>query len=119
MNMFATLAEPMRCRPGDYIPAQPKPKAEPAERRPRKKAPPNPWRLPYGQCAVLDALVLYGSNQEVARVLRISKKTVSCHIELAKHRMGVGTRMLAVLEWDRFTRGRWSSMVASVESAAV
>ena len=119
MNMFASLAEPMVRRPGDYIPENPKPKADPAERRPRTKAPQNPWRLSYGQCAVLDALVVYGSNEAAARVLGISKQTVSGHLERAIFRMGVSTRLLAVLEWDRFTRDKFSAMVASVEAASV
>jgi len=56
------------------------------------------------QGEVLDALVRLGSSKLVARELQIEKSTVDGIVRTACARLGVRTRLQAVLAWDRSRR---------------
>jgi DNA-binding CsgD family transcriptional regulator len=66
----------------------------------------NPWNLPKRMAEVLDTLAKQGagSSKVTARLMGLSHRTVEVYVLRARAQMGVGTRMAAVLEWDRANR---------------
>jgi len=64
----------------------------------------NQWDISQAEAAALDALILMGSEQLAADALGVSVKTVSAQVSRAKVRMGMKTRLLALIAWDRRTR---------------
>lgn len=64
----------------------------------------DPWNLTPQQIAALTAVAKVGCDKCAAESMGLSSKTVSQHVMAAKRRMHVKTRLLAVLEWDRYNR---------------
>ncbi len=66
----------------------------------------NPWNLTPGECRVLAAVAEVGTGKGAGKILDLSHKTVEQHIHMIKTKMGIPHRLLAVLEYDRFSRGQ-------------
>jgi FixJ family two-component response regulator len=64
----------------------------------------NPWGLTPRESEVMSLLVTTGMEKIVAADLGISVKTVAELMRRAKGKMKAKTRLLAVLEWDRWQR---------------
>ncbi len=110
MNIFASLTDPLKNRPGV---SKPKPTSSVTKARTTKAtaakknriaAPPNPWGVTGMQAKALDAIARTGSTKKAAFELGLSHRTIEAHCARAKDRMGLETSFQAVLEWDRHTR---------------
>lgn len=64
----------------------------------------NPFGLTDSQADVMDGLVRWGASKAVCAELSIVQSTLEQHVSAVVKQMGVTNRMLAVLEWDRFSR---------------
>lgn len=49
-------------------------------------------------------LTRYGCDKQACAEMGIAKSTMSELVRRAKHRIGARTRLLAILEWDRWNR---------------
>lgn len=66
----------------------------------------NPWGLPPREAQVMTGMAELGAEKVVADRLGISRKTVMELVYRAKKRIGARTRLLAVIEWDRWARSQ-------------
>jgi DNA-binding NarL/FixJ family response regulator len=66
----------------------------------------NPWNLPPREAQVMSLLTTVGLEKIVAVELGISRKTVCELVGRSKRRIGARTRLLAVLEFDRWARAQ-------------
>jgi DNA-binding NarL/FixJ family response regulator len=79
------------------------------DRKPAKRPPPairNPWDLSTGMCQALSTLCRTGETVAAAQELGVNRATVDVQVSRAMDRMGTGTRLKTLLEWDRFERTR-------------
>lgn len=97
MNPFAALMQPMQSRPGDSSPPRR------VVLMPHK--PVNPWGLTDGQCKALDVMVKTGCFMSAAAELKRSNRTLMGHLRDARIKMQLPNATLAILQWDRYTRG--------------
>lgn len=65
----------------------------------------NPWGLTNQQEASLASIAKVGCDKLAAREMGISHRTLEHHVAAARKKMNVNNRVLAVLAWDRLTRG--------------
>ena len=107
MNLFAELTREIKQRPGHaYVESVTKNMSRGG--RPSNVPLPavdNPWGLSPSECAVMKALSSGLTIIQAGERLGIVGKTVELHLKNAKARMGQTSRVLAILEWDRFMRG--------------
>jgi DNA-binding CsgD family transcriptional regulator len=64
----------------------------------------NPWGLTKREAEALRMFIVTGCEKRTADMMGISMKTVSTLVVRAKQRMGVGTRLHALIEFDRWQR---------------
>jgi DNA-binding CsgD family transcriptional regulator len=64
----------------------------------------NPWKLTPREVETLDKIIALGAEKGAAYELGISPKTVHTLFDRARKRIGSRTRLLAVLEFDRWRR---------------
>jgi DNA-binding NarL/FixJ family response regulator len=64
----------------------------------------NPWSLPPREVEVMNLLIQTGLEKIVALELGLSRKTVQELVGRTRKRMGARTRLLAAIEWDRWSR---------------
>lgn len=66
---------------------------------------PNPWGLTPYQVFVMESMIANdGENGTTARTLRLSPKTTSTHMTRIIEKMGVRTKIAAILTFDRWNR---------------
>lgn len=75
----------------------------------------NPWNITPAMQKVLDAIIAVGSPKGAAYELNISIRTLDCLFGEAKKRMGLRTRLHALLEWDRYKYDRQLQAIAKEE----
>lgn len=66
----------------------------------------NPWNLPPREAQVMTQMADKGSEKVVADELGISRHTVNEYMTRAKKRIGARSRLLALIEWDRWERAQ-------------
>ena len=66
----------------------------------------NPWKLTEAQANILGLLAKVGCDKLAARQLGVSSRTVETHVRNARKRMGIATRVVAVVVWDRWQNRR-------------
>lgn len=64
----------------------------------------NPWMLSPREAETMDVLISTGSNKVAARQMGISHRTVELYLCCVLRKMGVKSRVVAAVQWDRFTR---------------
>lgn len=108
MNVFASLAEPLRCRPGDALEEKPKraTQSRPYVRLRPNAFPqrPNPWRLTGADCEMLTRMANGEEVEEIAEALNIHPRTIKTRIARACQKTGALNRLHLVVMWDRFNR---------------
>jgi DNA-binding NarL/FixJ family response regulator len=100
MNVFASLIE----RPKFVAPPKPAPVFVRREKKPKPSPANNPWKLTHAECTTLDVLAETGCGKLAAEMMSVSHRTVENSLAVIKRKMGVSTRLLAVLMWDRHIR---------------
>jgi DNA-binding CsgD family transcriptional regulator len=80
----------------------------------------NPWNLTAREAQILCMLAAASdcNSKRAARALGLSHRTVETYVQRACGKMGVPTRMAAVLKWDREHRACSHCMVRRLEAAA-
>ena len=65
---------------------------------------PNPWGLTPRQCEVLAAVIETGCNKLASKALGLELRTTEAHLHAAYKRIGVGSRIVALVAFDRWNR---------------
>lgn len=65
----------------------------------------NPWNLTEAQERAISTVCEVGLDKIAADRLSVSPKTLKLHMHQVRKKMGVSSRLLAALLWDRYARG--------------
>jgi DNA-binding NarL/FixJ family response regulator len=109
MNMFASLAVPLRHRPGDANgPIARLRRDEPRPGRGKRSdvAHDNPWALTTKQARIMDLLVGLKKMPEICADLCVEAKAIESHTLVVRKKMSVATTLQAALLWDRWRRSQ-------------
>lgn len=66
----------------------------------------NPWGLTRQEAAAMQAVTEQGCYKRAADAMNISPKTIAHHLTHARRRMGIESRIAAILEFDRQQRSQ-------------